>query len=74
MARLIHSPIGSGPQGPFEQELVETLVKGLPDSYRILPNFSVKHNGTARPQVPRCGSCPSCGFRPKLGVVRSLDW
>jgi serine/threonine protein kinase len=45
MARLIHSPTGSGPQGAFEQALVESLVKGLTDTYRVLPNFSIKQSG-----------------------------
>lgn len=42
MARLIHSPTGSGPQGPFEPQVVETLRKALPDDYLLLPNFSLK--------------------------------
>jgi len=45
MAKLIHSPMGSGPQGLFEQAVVESLVKGLPDTYRVLPNFSIKQSG-----------------------------
>jgi serine/threonine protein kinase len=42
MARLIHSPTGGRPQGSFELSIVELLVNDLPDSYRILPNFSIK--------------------------------
>jgi serine/threonine protein kinase len=45
LARLIHSPTGDGPQGPFEPEVVETLVSALPDGYALLPNFSVKDPG-----------------------------
>ena len=45
MARLIHSPTGSGPQGPFEPVVVETLRKSLPDDYLLLPNFSLKEQG-----------------------------
>lgn len=45
MAKLIHSPTGSGPQGSFELEVVETIVRDLPETYRILPNFSIKQPG-----------------------------
>lgn len=45
MASLIDSPMGSGPQGPFEAKVVETLLRDLPDSYRVLPNFSIKQQG-----------------------------
>jgi serine/threonine protein kinase len=42
MAQLIHSPTGGGPQGSFEQKLVEELVRSLPSSFKVLPNFSIK--------------------------------
>src|SRR6478609_6197948 len=45
MAQLIHSPTGSGPQGNFEQKLVESLLRALPAQFRILPNFSIKQVG-----------------------------
>jgi serine/threonine protein kinase len=45
MAQLIHSPTGSGPQGDFEQRLVETLLRALPAQFKILPNFSIKQAG-----------------------------
>ena len=37
--------MGSGPQGEFERELVQLLQRSLPDSDRILPNFSIKQAG-----------------------------
>jgi serine/threonine protein kinase len=45
MAQLIHSPTGSGPQGPFEQKLVEALLRALPAQFKVLPNFSIKQAG-----------------------------
>src|SRR5262249_46978090 len=42
---LIHSPTGGGPQGQFERKLVDELVRALPASYKILPNFSIKQTG-----------------------------
>lgn len=45
MALLIHSPMGGGPQGQFEARVVDVLVNSLPDTYRVLPNFSIKQQG-----------------------------
>jgi serine/threonine protein kinase len=45
MAQLIHSPTGSGPQGDFEQKLVEALRRALPAQFKVLPNFSIKPVG-----------------------------
>lgn len=42
MARLIPAPSGGGPVGPFEQILVERLRVELPDSFALLPNFSLR--------------------------------
>ncbi len=45
MAKLIQSPTGGGPVGRFEPEVVQALLKGLPDSYAVIPNFSLKQRG-----------------------------
>jgi len=45
MAELIDSPTGSGPQGEFERKLVDNLRRGLPASYKLIPNFSIKQSG-----------------------------
>lgn len=42
MARLIPAPPGSSSPNDFEQLVVETLIKRLPDSYQLLPNFVIK--------------------------------
>jgi serine/threonine protein kinase len=42
MARVNDSPMGSGPEGPFERRLLDALRRRLPDTYRLIPNFSVK--------------------------------
>lgn len=42
MARLIHSPTGSGPVNAFEALVVNTFLNSLPAGYLIVPNFSVK--------------------------------
>jgi serine/threonine protein kinase len=45
MAILIDSPTGSGPNGDFERQLVDELRLSLPESFKILPNFSIKQSG-----------------------------
>jgi len=42
MARLIHSPTGSGPVNAFEALVVNTFLNSLPNGYLVIPNFSVK--------------------------------
>lgn len=42
MARLIHSPTGSGPVNAFEALVVSTFLNSLPAGYLVVPNFSVK--------------------------------
>jgi serine/threonine protein kinase len=69
MAQLIHSPTGSGPQGAFEQKLVETLVKGLPDTFRILPNFSIKQRGRPALEYDVVILAPHAIF-----VVEAKEW
>ena len=69
MARLIHSPMGSGPQGPFEQKLIEALVGGLPDDYRVLPNFSIKQQGQPSLEYDAVVFAPHAVF-----VVEAKEW
>ena len=44
MARLIDSPTGGGPIGPFEQQLVDLLKATLPTDYVLVPNVSMREN------------------------------
>jgi serine/threonine protein kinase len=45
MARLIHTPTGGGPVGPFERLVLDTLLQKLPNTYGIAPNFQLKQKG-----------------------------
>jgi serine/threonine protein kinase len=45
MARLIHTPTGGGPVGPFERLVLDTLLKQLPETYAVAPNFQLKQKG-----------------------------
>jgi serine/threonine protein kinase len=44
MARIISLP-GSEPVGRFEQEVVERIRTGLPDTWTLFPNFTLKQLG-----------------------------
>ncbi len=45
MARLIHTPTGSGQVGAFEGLVLDTLLQKLPDTYAVAPNFQLKQKG-----------------------------
>jgi serine/threonine protein kinase len=45
MARLIHTPTGGGPVGPFEPLVLDTLLQRLPENYAVAPNFQLKQKG-----------------------------
>lgn len=69
MAQLIHSPTGSGPQGVFEKQVVEALVRGLPENYRVLPNFSLKQAGHTALEYDAVILAPHAVF-----VVEAKEW
>jgi hypothetical protein len=45
MARLIQTPTGGGPIGPFERQVLQMLLQKLPDDYAVAPNFQLKQQG-----------------------------
>ncbi len=69
MARLIHSPTGDGPQGGFERNVVESLVRDLPSNYRVLPNFSLKEKGQPSLEYDVVVIAPHAVF-----VVEAKEW
>jgi len=69
MARLIQSPMGDGPQGPFESRVVQALMGGLPDAYRVLPNFSIKQQGQAALEYDVVVLAPHAVY-----VIEAKEW
>jgi serine/threonine protein kinase len=69
MAILIDSPTGSGPNGNFERELVDELRRVLPESFKILPNFSVKQTGHAALEYDVVVLAPHAVF-----VLEAKEW
>ncbi len=45
MARVIILPGTEGPVGRFEQQVVERIRTGLPDTWTLFPNFTIKQAG-----------------------------
>lgn len=45
MARIIPTPSGGGPMGPFEPKVLEALRDNLPNNYLVAPNFALKQRG-----------------------------
>ena len=69
MARLIPSPMGSGPVGSFEQKVVATLVQSLPDGYAVLPNFSIRERSGQSHEYDVVVFAPHAIF-----VVEAKEW
>ena len=61
--------MGGGPQGPFELKVIQTLVNGLPEAYRILPNFSIKQKGQASLEYDVVVLAPHGVF-----VIEAKEW
>jgi serine/threonine protein kinase len=69
MARLIYSPMSDGPQGRFEPEVVGTLLRALPDTYAVLPNFSLKDPGQQALEYDLVVLAPHAIF-----VIEAKEW
>src|ERR1039458_2408991 len=69
MARLIQSPMGDGPQGPFESRVVQALMAGLPDAYRVLSTFSIKQQGQAALEYDVVVLAPHAVY-----VIEAKEW
>jgi serine/threonine protein kinase len=69
MAFLMHSPTGSGPVGEFEQKLVQHLLTALPNTYRVLPNFSLREQDRRAYEYDVVVLAPHAVF-----VIEAKEW
>lgn len=69
MARVIATPSGGGPQGPFEPKVLEALRVNLPDSYVVAPNFVLKQKNRPSLEYDFVVIAPHSMF-----VVEAKEW
>src|SRR5580700_11420906 len=69
MARIIPTPSGGGPVGPFEPKVLDALRSNLPDTYLIAPNFQLKQQGHSALEYDFVVLAPHA-----LYVVEAKEW
>lgn len=69
MARVVNTPTGGGPMGPFEPKVLETLRSGLPNTYAIAPNFQLKEQGRSAFEYDFVVLAPHALF-----VIEAKEW
>ncbi len=69
MARVVPTPAGGGPVGPFEPKVLAALRDELPDDYLLVPNFLVKQRGQSALEYDFVVVAPHAMF-----VVEAKEW